>query len=93
MKHDQTAGFQNFENGSGQESKMVAVTKNSKNNKTNFFSSEPLGIIGYKFAWNISRTLVFKVVKIKKNPQQNYVTVTYSRTSMACSPWLFGTRS
>ena len=34
-------------------------------------SSEPVGIIGYKFAWNMSGTLVFKIVIIiiiiKKN--------------------------
>ena len=37
MKHNQTPGFQNYKIGSGQESKMVAITKkNSKNNKINF---------------------------------------------------------
>ena len=40
-------------------------------------SQEPLVIIGYKFVWNINGTFVFKVIKIKKNPQQNYVTVPY----------------
>ena len=30
-------------------------------------SPEPLGIIGYEFAWNIIGTLVFKIVKIKKS--------------------------
>ena len=38
MKHDQTPGFQNCETGPGQESKMAAITKNSKNNKINFLS-------------------------------------------------------
>ena len=37
MKHDQTSEFQNYKIGSGQESMMAAVTKNSKNNKINFF--------------------------------------------------------
>ena len=46
---------------------MAAVTKNSKNSKTNLTSSaEPLGIVSYKRAWIISRTLVFKIVKMKK---------------------------
>ena len=38
LKHDQTLGFQNYEFGLGQESKMAAVTKNSKTIKINFFS-------------------------------------------------------
>ena len=33
MKHDQTPGFQNCKIGSGQESKMATITKNSKNFK------------------------------------------------------------
>ena len=38
LKYDQTPGFQNYKFGLCQESKMAAVTKNSKNVKTNFFS-------------------------------------------------------
>ena len=38
----------------------IAKTTNSTS------SPEPLGIIVYKFVWNISGTLVFKIVKIKK---------------------------
>ena len=37
LKYDQTPGFQNYEFGLGQESKMAAVTKNSKTIKLNFF--------------------------------------------------------
>ena len=37
LKYDQTPGFQNYEFGLGQESKMAAVTKNSKTIKINFF--------------------------------------------------------
>ena len=76
IKHDRIPGFQNCNIRSGQEFKMVAVAKNSKNNKINS-SPEPLDIVGYKFAWNITGTLIFKIVKINKNPQQNQVTVTY----------------
>ena len=38
LKYDQTQGFQNYEFGLGLESKMAAVTKNSKTIKLNFFS-------------------------------------------------------
>ena len=65
LKCDQTPGFQNYKFGSGQESKIATITKKSKNIKSTF-SPEPFDIIGYKFAWNISGTLVFKIVKIKK---------------------------
>ena len=37
-KYDQSPGFQCYKFGLGQESKMAAVTKNSKNIKINFFS-------------------------------------------------------
>ena len=48
LKYDQTPGFQHYKFGLGQESKMAAITKNSKTIKINF-SPEPLDIIGYKF--------------------------------------------
>ena len=38
LKYDQTPGFQNYKFGLGQESKMAAITNNSKNIKINFFS-------------------------------------------------------
>ena len=38
LKYDQTPGFQNYKFGLGQESKMAAITKNSKNIRINFFS-------------------------------------------------------
>ena len=38
MKHDQTPLFQNYKIGSGQESKMATIAKNSKNNKIKIFS-------------------------------------------------------
>ena len=66
MKHDQTPGFQNCKIGSGQESKMAIVTKNSKKQQI-FFFSRTIRYNGYKFVWNISGTLVFKIVKIKKS--------------------------
>ena len=42
----------------------IAITK-----KNFFFSPKPLGIIGYEFAWSISGTLVFKIVKMKKSTE------------------------
>ena len=67
MKHDQTPGFQKFKFGSDRESKMAVLQKiykkktkrNKKKKKTINLSPEPLGIIGYKFAWDSSGTLVF----------------------------------
>ena len=38
LKYDQTPGFQNYEFGLGQESKMAANTKYRKTIKINFFS-------------------------------------------------------
>ena len=38
LKYDKTPGFQNYKLGLGQESKMAAITKNSKTIKINFFS-------------------------------------------------------
>ena len=38
LKYDQIPGFQNYKFGLRQESKMAAVTKNSKTIKINFFS-------------------------------------------------------
>ena len=38
LKYDQTPGFQNYKFGLRQESKMAAITKNSKTIKINFFS-------------------------------------------------------
>ena len=38
MEHDLPPGSQNYKIGSGRISKMAAITKNSKNNKINFFS-------------------------------------------------------
>ena len=69
LKYDQTPRFQNYKFGLGQESKMAAITKNSKTIKITF-SPEPLNIIGYKFDWNINGTLVLKIMKIKKKQKK-----------------------
>ena len=45
MKHDQTPGVQNCRIGSGQESKMAIITRNSKDHKSTS-SPEPLDIFG-----------------------------------------------
>ena len=50
---------------------MAVITKNSKKKQNKLrLQPEPLGIIGYKFAWNINGALVFKIVKVTKIPQQ-----------------------
>ena len=50
---------------------MAVITKNRKKQQNKFcLLPEPLGIIGYKLAWNMNGTLVFKIVKVTKNPQQ-----------------------
>ena len=66
MEHDQTAGFQNCKIGSGQESKMAAVTKNSKNNKINFFS-RTIWYIWLKVCMEHKWDLGIKNCKNKKN--------------------------
>ena len=79
----------NYKFGSGQESKLAAVTKKSKTIKINFFSRTIRYIISYKFDGNINRTLVFTIMKIEKKKkektkkknikkkQQSKVAVTY----------------
>ena len=71
MEHDLTPGSQNFKIGSGWISKMATVTKNSKNNKINFFP-RTTGYFwlnfGIKYQWNIG---------IQKNLLHSFVTVTY----------------
>ena len=56
IEHDLTPGSQNCKIGSGQISKMAAVTKNSKNNKINF-SCRTTGYFwlnfGMEYQWNI----------------------------------------
>ena len=42
---------------------LLEIAKTSKSTS----SPEPLDIIGYKLAWNIDGTLVFKIIKIKKS--------------------------
>ena len=56
MEHDLAPGSQNCKIGSGRISKMAADTKNSKNNKINFFS-RTAGYFwlnfGMEYEWNI----------------------------------------
>ena len=56
VEHDLPPGSQNYKIGSGRISKMAAITKNSKNNKINFFS-RTAGYIwlnfGMEYQWNI----------------------------------------
>ena len=56
MEHDLPPRSQNYKIGSGGISKMAAITKNSKNNKINFFS-RTAGYFwlnfGMEYQWNI----------------------------------------
>ena len=56
MEHDLPPGSQNYKIGPGRISKMTAITKNSKNNKINFFS-RTAGYFwlnfGMEYQWNI----------------------------------------
>ena len=56
MEHDLPLRSQNYKIGSGRISKMAAITKNSKNNKINFFS-RTAGYFwlnfGMEYQWNI----------------------------------------
>ena len=55
MEHDLPPGSQNYKTGSGRISKMAAITKNSKNNKINFFSrtAEYFWLnFGMEYQWN-----------------------------------------
>ena len=66
MEHDLAPGSQNYKIGLGRISKMAAITKNSKNNKINFFSR----ITGY-FWLNLGMEYQWKIgiqnFKDKKN--------------------------
>ena len=55
MEHGLTPGSQNCKIGSDRISKMAAVTKNSKNNKINFFSTTGYFWLnfGMEFQWKI----------------------------------------
>ena len=76
MEHDLPPGSQNYKMGSGRISKMSAITKNSKNNKINFFS-RTAGYFwlnfGMEYQWNIG----IQNCKNEKNLLRSFVTVTY----------------
>ena len=76
MEHDLPPGSQNYKTGSGGISKMAAITKNSKNNKINFFS-RTAGYFwlnfGMEYQWNIG----IQNYKNEKNLYGSFVTMTY----------------
>ena len=56
IEHDLAPGSQKYKSGSGRISKMAAITKNSKNNKINFFSRTARYFwlnFGMEYQWNI----------------------------------------
>ena len=76
MEHDLPPRSQNYKIGSGRISKMAAITKNSKNNKINFFSRTARYFwlnFGMEYQWNIG----IQNCKNEKNLYRSFVTVTY----------------
>ena len=76
MEHDLPPGSQDYKIGSGRISKMAAITKNSKNNKINFFFRTARYFwlnFGIEYQWNIS----MQNYKNEKNLKRSFVTVTY----------------
>ena len=73
MEHHLAPGSQNYKIGSGRISKMAAITKNSKNNKINFFS-RTTGYFwlnfGMEYQWNIG----IQNYKNEKNLYRSFVT-------------------
>ena len=76
MEHDLPPGSQNYKIGSGPIYKMAAITKNSKNNKINFYS-RTAGYFwlnfGMEYQWNIG----IQNYKNEKHLLHSFVTVTY----------------
>ena len=66
MEHDLAEGSQNYKTGLGQISKMAAITKNSKNNKTHFSRTTEYFWLnfGLEYQWNIG--IQNSIVKMKK---------------------------
>ena len=75
MKHDQTPGSQNCKIGSGRISKMVAVTKNSKNNMINFSSTT--GYFWLNFGMEYQLNIGIQNRKNEENLWRGLVTLTY----------------
>ena len=76
MEHDLPPESQNYKTGLGRISKMAAITRNSKNNKINFFSrtAEYFWLnFGMEYQWNIG----IQNYKNEKNLWRSFVTVTY----------------
>ena len=74
MEHDLPPGSQNHKTGSGRISKLAAITKNSKNNKINFFSRTAKHFwlnFGMEYQWNIG------IQNCKNKKERSFVTVTY----------------
>ena len=75
MKHDHTPGSQNCKIGSGQESKMADITKNSKNIKISFsrITEYFWRNLGIEFLRNVG----IQNCKIEKNLWRSFIPVTY----------------
>ena len=76
MEHDLPPGSQNYKIGSSGISKMAAITKNSKNNKINFFS-RTAGYFWLNFGMEYQWSRGIQNYKNEKNLERSFVTVTY----------------
>ena len=76
MEHDLAPGSQNYKIGSGRISKMAAITKNSKNNKINFFS-RTAKYFWPNFGMEYKSNIGIQNCKNEKNLLRSFVTVTY----------------
>ena len=76
IEHDLPPRSQNYKIGLGRISKMAAITKNSKNNKINFFS-RTAGYFWLNFCMEYQWNIGIKNYKTEKNLLRSFVTVTY----------------
>ena len=76
MEHDLAPGSENYKIWSGRISKMAAITKNSKNNKVNFFS-RTTGYFWLNFGMEYQWNKGIQNYKMKKNLLRSFLTVTY----------------
>ena len=80
MEHNLTPGTQNCKIGLGRISKLAAASKNSKNNKLNFFSRTTgyFGLnFGMEFQWNLGIQNCKKERKKKKKKKMQRDTVIF----------------
>ena len=76
MKHDLAPGSQKYKIGSGRISKIAAITKNSTNNKINFFS-RTTRYFWLNFGMEYQLNIGIQNCQNEKNLYRSFVTVIY----------------